>query len=311
MPDTGKNTILIAADLESHLASLAGILGDEYEIIAARNGREAVNIAKEFPPDLVLLDCAMAEVDGYEATAMLKGCEDTCDIPVFLITERNNTDAERKGLFAGALDFIIKPFDPVIVKHRVENQMRIQNQLRFIKMLSTIDQLTTLPNRRSFDARIELEWNRAKRELTSCSILLVDIDDFKIYNDTYGHLNGDAALREVSAIIKDALKRPGDYAARWGGEEFIVLLPATGLDGAMGIAETIRASIESLVIPILDYLETKLTISIGVNSQIPAQSCSVERFIDEADKALYIAKRTGRNKVCSFKEIKHDERLTG
>ena len=302
--DTEKNTIMIAGDSQSLPASLTDILGDEYEILTATSGQDAVDKAKEFLPDLILLESDMPGMDGYEATEILKNSETACEIPIILITERNNDDSERKGLSSGAADFIVKPFDPVIVRFRIENQIRVQNQLRFIKMLSTIDQLTSMPNRRSFDARLDLEWNRAKRDMTQCSILLVDVDHFKIYNDTYGHLNGDAALKGTAGIIKDALKRPGDYAARWGGEEFIILLPATDMEGALGIAEKIRASVEELVISILGYLDTKLTVSIGVNTQIPAQGSTIEKFIDEADKALYTAKRTGRNKVCRFQSKK-------
>ena len=311
MMDMEKNTILIADDSQAHLALLLSILGDDYDIVTARRGREAVEKAKEFLPDLILLEDALPEMDGYEAAGILKSMEDTCETPIIFIMGQSNAASERKVLSLGAADTIFKPFDPVIVKLRVENQIKMQNQLRFIKTLSTTDQLTVMPNRRSFDTRIGMEWNRARRDMTQCSILLVDVDNFKIYNDSYGHLNGDTALKVTADIIKDTIKRPGDYAARWGGEEFIILLPATDIDGAMSIAEKIRTSLESTVISILDYLETKITVSIGVNTQIPAQGCSIERFIDEADKALYIAKRTGRNKVCSFVDVKKDERLIG
>jgi len=161
-----------------------------------------------------------------------------------------------------------------------------------------LDQLTSIPNRRGFDSRMDMEWIRAIRENSLISVLVMDVDKFKVYNDTYGHQQGDVVLKAVASAVSQSLQRPGDFAARWGGEEFVALLPNTDLRGALNIAEKIRLSIAALVIPCADGTDTKVTISIGAKTQSPGQNSSREMFVAEADKALYKAKETGRNRVC-------------
>jgi len=164
--------------------------------------------------------------------------------------------------------------------------------------LIRIDQLTNIPNRRSFDERLPLEWGRAIRTKSSISLLILDLDHFKNYNDTYGHIQGDRALQVVSKIFTQELKRSGDFAARWGGEEFVVLLANTGSGGALDVAERIRQNVENIDILLIDGSVSKMTVSIGINTQIPVVNDSVDDFIRIADAALYTAKREGRNRVC-------------
>ena len=159
------------------------------------------------------------------------------------------------------------------------------------------DQLTGMPNRRSFDSRLDLEWNRAIREKSFISILLLDVDNFKRYNDTYGHQHGDAALRTVADILMRSVRRAMDFAARWGGEEFIVLLPDTDARGALYFAELIRQGIADAVIPCADAGGAQVTVSIGVSALIPTRNSSLDNFISKADEALYKAKAAGRNRV--------------
>jgi len=168
--------------------------------------------------------------------------------------------------------------------------------------LGIIDQLTKLPNRRSFDNRLTLEWNRAVREKMPLSILMLDIDHFKDYNDTYGHQQGDIALQTVAGVIPKPIKRAIDFVARWGGEEFVVLLPNTDSNGAMRVAEEIRTKVENIAIPSIDDGTTKnVTVSIGINTQIPSPNKTIGELIAKADEALYRAKKAGRNKVCWHK----------
>ena len=175
-------------------------------------------------------------------------------------------------------------------------------QIMKLSDLGMNDQLTKLPNRRAFDNRLELEWNRAMREKIPLSMLMLDVDHFKVYNDTYGHQQGDVALRIVAGIIPQPIRRAADFAARWGGEEFVVLLPNTDSNGALHIAEKIRTKIESTAIPSIDEGTTKnITVSIGINTQIPLPNITIEELIAKADEALYRAKRAGRNKVCWHK----------
>lgn len=298
-----ENSILIVEDSASNIMILTQMLIDDYIIYTAKNGYEAIELAQTYLPDVILLDIVMPGMDGYEVIIALKSQEKTKPIPVIFLTGLVNASDEEKGLVLGAADYITKPFHAAIVKLRVGNQIKLLEQIHTIERLSMIDQLTEMPNRRSFDSRMIAEWGRAIRDKTSVGVLAVDVDRFKIYNDTYGHRQGDIALQSIAKMFAAQLKRPGDFAARWGGEEFFVLLPNTDSFGAMEIAEQIRKSIEGLSIPGEGGKPTKITISIGVNAQNPSTDPvdSLDLFIVNADKALYAAKKAGRNRVCYFK----------
>jgi len=303
MAEKQKNSLLLVDNEKSSLKLLSKILGSDYTIYTAANGTNAIKIAKEFMPDLILLDILMPGMDGYETLSELKKHDRTKKIPIIFITGLSSNEDEEKGLSLDAVDYISKPFSDMIVKLRVRNQIQIINQMRTIEHLSMIDQLTNLPNRRSFDERIHVEWNRAIREQTPISLLIFDIDRFKNYNDTYGHQQGDVALQSVAKVLSLASKRSSDFAARWGGEEFVILLPNTPLNSAMDIAEMIRKNIEKENIPYAGNLTTKITASIGVNTITPTLEDSTDVFFSAADKALYAAKEAGRNKVVnSFSE---------
>jgi diguanylate cyclase (GGDEF)-like protein len=159
------------------------------------------------------------------------------------------------------------------------------------------DHLTGMPNRRSFDNRLYLEWSHALRSKTSISFLMADLDKFKIYNDTFGHQQGDLALKEAAKVFSQRIKLEVDFTARWGGEEFAVLLPNTDSSGAMNIAERIRQGIEKMTIPCTDPRAAKITVSIGVNTLAPIIGSAIEHLILKADEALYQAKAAGRNQV--------------
>ena len=166
-----------------------------------------------------------------------------------------------------------------------------------------VDALTGLPNRRSFDSQLAMEWGRAIREKTDLGLLMVDVDRFKTFNDDHGHQQGDVGLQTVAAGIRAMLRRPSDFCARWGGEEFAVLLPNTNLAGALHVGELIRANVEDLPVPsISGSTDLHVTVSIGVNSIIPSRDSAVEGFIAMADKALYAAKEAGRNKVSTLEQ---------
>jgi diguanylate cyclase (GGDEF)-like protein len=174
----------------------------------------------------------------------------------------------------------------------------LEEQHELLEYMSLTDPLTDLPNRRNFDMRLEIEWRIAIREKQKISFLMLDIDHFKIYNDKYGHQNGDKVLCAIARTIEETLKRPGDFVARWGGEEFAVLLSNTDVEGASKIAEALRANVEKINVSMDSNSIDKLTISIGVNTQAPEQNSPLETFISIADKELYRAKEMGRNKIC-------------
>lgn len=298
MNEENKNTLLIVDDENVNLKVLNYILGNEYVIYTAKDGIGAIEKAKKYKPDLILLDILMPDMDGYQTLAAIREDEEIKKTPVIFITGLDSDEDEEKGLSLDAADYITKPFSAAIVKLRVQHQIRIINQLRTIEHLSMIDQLTNIPNRRCFDRHFQMEWKQAIREKTPLSLLMLDIDDFKNVNDTYGHQQGDIILQMVAKIFPLAFRRPIDFAARWGGEEFIALLPNTHLEGAMEIAEKIRADIEKKETPYSGGV-IKITISIGVNTLVPVQSSSLNAFISNADKALYAAKEAGKNRVFS------------
>jgi diguanylate cyclase (GGDEF)-like protein len=297
MDEEKKNSLLIVDDEKMNLKILTYILGEDYNIYTATDGVKAIEKVKEYMPDLILLDIIMPEMDGYQVISELKKLDRIRNIPVIFTSSLNSIAAEEKGLSLNAADYITKPFNSMLVKLRVRNQIQIVNQLRTIERLGLVDPLTNMPNRRSFDERLLMEWNQAIREHTPISLLMMDLDKFKDLNDTYGHQQGDIVLQTIAKIFPHSFRRPGDFAARWGGEEFVVLLPNTPLSGALDVAENIRSDIENTVIPCPDDFTLRITLSIGVESQIPQQDSSINALIFNADKALYAAKQAGRNRV--------------
>jgi diguanylate cyclase (GGDEF)-like protein len=295
-----KNTLLIVDDENANFKVLAHILGQEYTIFTATNGASAIEKAREFLPDLILLDILMPDMDGYATMAKIKSFEDIRKIPVIFITGLDSDEDEEKGLSLDAADYITKPFSAKIVKLRVRNQIQIVNQMRTIERLSMIDQLTNIPNRRSFDDRMKMEWKLAIREKMPISMLIIDLDNFKKLNDTYGHQQGDIVLQKIAALLPQSFRRPGDFAARWGGEEFVVLLPNTPLEGAKELAEKIRADIEKMTIKAANGSEIRVTASVGVNSLVAGIESSIDAFFANTDKALYSAKEAGKNRVIPF-----------
>ena len=302
MVDSKKNSVLIIDDDKANIIALTSILSQDYTIFATKNGNDAIRIAKQYQPDVILLDILMPDMDGYETFSRLKSDEDTQLIPIIIVSGLSNVEHEEKGLNLGASDYISKPYTPLIVKLRVRNQIKIVNQLRLINHLSTTDQLTGIPNRRSFNIQVNKEWGRNMREQKPLSLLILDIDRFKAFNDTYGHQQGDEVLRLIATTLLDSLRRSSDFAARWGGEEFVVLLPGTDMNGALINAERIRENIEQTSVSISNGngLTEGLTVSIGVSTVIPTQDSSQNDLISQADRALYSAKEKGRNMVCKF-----------
>ena len=303
MENNEKNSILIVDDEALNILALTQILGESYTLYVAKDGRDAIESAKEQRPDLILLDVVMPGMDGFGVITELKGMQETCKIPVIFITGLSNAASEEKGFVLGAADYINKPFTPAVVKLRVKNQLQIITQMQKIQELSITDSLTNISNRRHFNDKLEEEWQRGVREQTHLSVLMLDIDHFKNYNDTYGHMQGDIALQSVANILKGRAKRATDLVARWGGEEFAVVLPSIIMEDAVNVAERIREEIEGSVFDCKDGRPTRITVSIGVNCAIPDKTSSLDSFVSDTDKALYRAKLTGRNKVCTTQQL--------
>lgn len=298
MSDSKKDyTVLITDDEKANLDILGSILSPIYNILVATNGTRALELAREHKPDLILLDVVMPEMSGFDVIVKLKDSDLTDKIPVIFITGLTGEGDEEKGFFLGAVDYIAKPFKKAIVKARVETHIKILDQMRTIERIGLTDPLTRISNRRGFEGRLNAEWGNALRNQMSLGVLMLDVDKFKNYNDTYGHQQGDLLLKAFAEVAAQTLMRSSDFVARWGGEEFIVLLPGISIDGAANVGERIRANIEAMVVPAEDGTETRVTVSVGANSIIPGADNTIKDFINKADAALYRAKELGRNRV--------------
>ena len=293
-----RQSILIVDDEKTNLALLNGILAPEYTIFAARSGEEALERLAENLPDLILLDIAMPGMDGFEVISRLKSEPAPQRIPVILVTEPDNGGDEEKGFNLGAADYIGKPFKEAIVRARVRNHMQILHQVYVIERLGLLDPLTDIANSHNFDKHLPREWESAIRDRKPLSLLMMDIDNFKAYNDTYGHPQGDVLLKTIARLIESAAaRRPRDICARIGGEEFVVLCPDTDHVGALDIAEQLRLNVENMKVLSFDRKLTSATISIGIASVIPTRNDEMTSFIKLADERLYTAKAHGRNRI--------------
>lgn len=293
--------ILVVDDEEIYTNILDHILSPVYTVYIANSGQEAIRLAKEVSPDLILLDVMLPDMTGFEVFEELKKDDMAQDIRVIFITGLNNTKDEEKGLFLGAVDYIAKPFFNSIVLARIRTHAQVIRHIRTIEEMCLLDALTGLPNRRAFDLRLEQEWGRAARSQEPLSLIYIDMDKFKFYNDTYGHPFGDIVLQTVAGIFSRTLKRSTDLATRWGGDEFAILLPNTNLDGACQLAEQIRQTVEKTGIP-LNNKTINITTSMGVHSITPSAGDLTEHFLADTDKKLYAAKEGGRNRLSSQAE---------
>lgn len=300
--DTSKRQkILIVDDVPDNIRVLMETLKDDYAIVPAVNGPTALKIAEESPPpDLIILDILMPEMDGYEVIKRLKENDKTRYIPVIFVTAISEVINEAMGFQLGAVDYITKPFHPHIVKVRVKTHLELKRRGDILEMLSSMDSLTDIPNRRRFDEFLESEWRRAIRNQTPISLVMIDIDFFKQYNDRYGHAAGDECLQRVAQTLSDTTHRSHDLLARYGGEEFAVVLPETDTQGATSLAQRMRTNVEKIDIRHEDsHVARHITISLGVATEIPSAESASGTFIRNADRALYKAKHFGRNQVCS------------
>lgn len=296
--ETERATILLVDDVPANLSLLSSILRDDYRIQLATSGVKALELVAAGAPDLILLDVMMPDMDGHEVCKRLKSDPKTCDIPVLFVTAQNQVEDEELGLTLGAMDYIHKPISPPIIKARVRNHIALKLQTDALKRLSLFDGLTNIPNRRHFDDTLDHEMKRAIRTQQHLSLLMIDVDYFKPFNDHYGHGTGDACLIQIAQALQAGMNRPMDLLARYGGEEFVALLPGTSLEGACKVAESLRQTVASLRIPHAgSSIAEHVTISVGVACRAQSDPKSTSFLLRQADQALYQAKQSGRNKI--------------
>jgi diguanylate cyclase (GGDEF)-like protein len=295
-----KQSILLVDDAPLHLLALHDILHETYHVTIAKSGEEGLALALKENTDLILLDLVLPGMSGFDVLVKLKEEPKTKDIPVIILTGSDAPEDEIKGLDLGAVDYIKKPFISRVVKQRVGIHLKLLAQMRIIEQFSLTDGLTGISNRRSYDKAIRSEWSRAMREQTYLGKIMMDIDHFKIFNDTHGHLNGDYCLKVMARVLTEKTKRSNDHVFRWGGEEFAILLPSTNNEGVIAVAENIRKAIEETPIGLDNGEVVFVTASFGAGAVIPPHAESeetIQNFCAYIDRALYIAKEKGRNRV--------------
>jgi two-component system, chemotaxis family, response regulator WspR len=320
-PDGGAVLVLLVDDQAMIGEAIRRALANHSDIAFhyCAVAEDAVAIAQRIDATVILQDLVMPDTDGLTLVRQYRANPATRDIPIIVLSSKDEGTVKSESFAAGANDYLVKLPDKVELVARVRYHSRAYTILRQrdaayralresqrklvelnleLQRLNRVDGLTGLSNRSYLDEVLANEWSRATREQSPLSVLMIDIDDFKKYNDTHGHVAGDVALRKVAGALRLQLKRPADLAARFGGEEFTAILPTTPVAGARSVAESIRAAVEALAIPHGNStVGSRLTLSIGGATMIPGRGTAYLRLVEAADRALYQAKRNGKNRV--------------
>jgi diguanylate cyclase (GGDEF)-like protein len=287
-------TILIIDDTASIVGILTLCLNEQYEILSASNGEQGIKLAQQTENlDLILLDIEMPGLNGYQVCERLQADPSTSAIPIIFVTGKLDVKDEEKRLGMGAMDYITKPIHPPIVIARARTQVTLKQQKEKLEKMALHDQLTDLYNRHFLLDAATKKVSEAIRHQYPLSVLMLDIDFFKSINDEYGHSAGDTVLKSVAKLLKKEYRNE-DIAARFGGEEFVVLLSHCTQEKAVIKANQLREKIEAM-----KPIGLKVTVSIGV-SELSKDETSFTELLDRADQALYQAKESGRNKVIVY-----------
>jgi diguanylate cyclase (GGDEF)-like protein len=322
-----KQKVLIVDDRPDNLELLSAILISQgYEVEKKDRGQLALEAAKTKPPDIILLDISMPEMDGFEVCQRLKADDHTKHIPIIFLSTLKEASHKTQAFNFGGNDYITKPFQIEEVIARVKNQLeinRLQTELqaqntrlerelvarqeienKLLKLndklskLAIVDSLTQIANRHCFDDFLSKEWRRGEREKFPLSLILCDVDYFKLYNDRFGHQEGDNCLKNIAQSISKVVKRPADLVARYGGEEFAVVLPQTPGESAFQVAEKIRVQIKDLnILHPESLISDYVSLSLGVTCVVPSPIYTKKQLLVTADIALYQAKKQGRDRT--------------
>lgn len=296
-------TILLVEDDPVQAAAVYQVLAPQFVVKACTSGKEALEIALQDHLDLILLDINLPDIDGVEVCRQLTDNDRLSTIPVVFLTASLSPDIEDLCWSVGGNDFITKPIHPTTLMNRVKNQLAITAQSEILRNFAYKDPLTNVYNRRFLSEYLERQLSSSRRSGQHLSLMMIDVDKFKLYNDIYGHQEGDRCLTLISELIVNSLRRPDDIVARYGGEEFVVVLPDTDVDGAAEVAERIRRHIEAAAIPHSGSDMGLVTASIGLSSTGPGkQKDMVASLIKKADDCLYQSKAEGRNRLTVDKE---------
>ncbi|MBS7350243.1 MAG: diguanylate cyclase [Comamonas sp.] len=300
--------LLIVDDQPINIQSLHQIFQADHTVLAATSAAQALALCqRQPPPDLILLDIIMPEMDGLALCRLLKADALTADIPIIFVTAQSSSEEESAALEAGGVDFISKPVNPAVVRARVKTHLTLKAQSDFLRSLAFMDGLTGVANRRRFNEALDSAWRHSLRQRESLGLVMMDIDHFKRYNDHYGHQQGDTCLQAVAQTLQQHMQRPYDLLARYGGEEFVCLLPGCNHQATLDKAEQLRRAIADLALPHAQSpTASHVTLSLGAvaleldatPSELPP-SLTAQALLQQADTALYTAKNQGRNQVAS------------
>lgn len=288
-----KPRVLVVEDDPDVRMLLADLLEEDHEVIEAEDGEQGVEMARAERPDVVLLDLFLPRLDGFGALEEIKRDARTADIPVLFLSAERDETARVRGLELGAADFVVKPFSAVELRARIARTLRAARQQEQLRTIAQTDALTGLPNFRAFRQRLDEELKRARRYHTPLSAVMIDLDNLKPINDRLGHAAGNRAIEALAEAVLSQL-RETDFAARYGGDEFVVLLPHTGAEEARALAERLRRAVRRV------EMEGGLSLraSLGVAALAPGTQADADTLLRAADAALYRAKALGRDRVC-------------
>lgn len=299
-PPSLPASLLVVDDQPTNIMVVHQIFNGIYQVLMATSGEQAIELCLKSPPDLILLDVVMPGIDGLETCRRLKQLEATRDIPVIFVTGGQHAEDENDCWDAGGVDFVSKPINALTLRNRARAHLQLKQQADLLRELAFRDGLTSVANRRYFDERYKTELRRAQRGAKPLSLAMIDVDNFKRYNDHYGHQSGDDCLRAVALALKNQLHRPADLLARYGGEEFVCILPDTDIGGASQTAERLRWAVEQLALPHAASDTSKVvTVSVGVASIDAVADDAELSLLTLADQQLYLSKHGGRNRVSS------------
>ncbi|WP_027858851.1 diguanylate cyclase domain-containing protein [Marinobacterium jannaschii] len=299
--------ILIVDDDKLIRSILIAVIEDSgHEVVAASHAREALAILKDKPMDLVLTDVEMPDIDGFELTREIRRQHSNW-FPIIFLSGRTDEAHLSKGIDAGGDDYLTKPISPVVLSAKIHAMERIAQMKSALdeanielQRLNRIDSLTQVTNRHGLEQEMERAWRDQQRSQQELSMIMLDIDHFKLYNDNYGHQKGDECLKSVARILNGCLQRPRDLFARFGGEEFAAILPETPLEGARHLASRMLTQLEDANLPHeFSDSSSRVSVSIGVSST-KFSATSGPKLLQQADEALYAAKHGGRNRVICY-----------
>ncbi|MCZ8530806.1 GGDEF domain-containing response regulator [Alteromonas sp. PRIM-21] len=292
-------SVLIVDDQASSRLILETLLDELVECCSVSSGKEAIEYCKHNKPDLILMDVSMPEMDGHETTAQLRQNPSCEHIPIIFVTSSSTEEEESRCWDSGCVDFVVKPVNACTLRNRIKSHLQHKLRSDFLETLIYIDKLTGAYNRHYLDDYLPRLVKDSERNATPLSLVIFDVDHFKLFNDMYGHLDGDSCLWKVSKTINDALLRPMDKLVRIGGEEFLVVLPNTDVEGAVAVAERLLETVYDLNILHSSSEYGRITLSAGLAIKTANDDKTIDYVMLEADKNLYAAKTSGRNRLVS------------